>query len=101
MRKKHWIAFQDHAKCIHNDIVKPLRVGIPQYAKRVCEMHDLENYLYPPSMKVMSFESASWEVCDKDISKHVILVADKDGLPTSIQGELEDNHEDNCSILHE
>ena len=80
---------------------KPLRVGIPQYAKRVCEMHDLENYLYPPSMKVMSFESASWEVCDKYISEHIIPVADKDWIPTSIQDELEDNHEYYCSILHE
>ena len=35
MRKKHWSVFQDHVKYIHNDIVKPFRVGILQYAQHV------------------------------------------------------------------
>ena len=37
--KKHWSIFQDHVKYIHNDIVKPFRVGILQYPERICEMH--------------------------------------------------------------
>ena len=39
---------QDHVKYIHNDIVKPLRVGIIQYAKIVRDMNNLEKYLHPP-----------------------------------------------------
>ena len=101
MWKKYWSVFQYQAKCIQNDIVKSLRVGIPQYAMHVCEMHDLANYLSPPSMKGMSFESASWEFCKKDISEHIIPVVAKDRLPTSMQDELEDNHEEYFSILHE
>ena len=63
--KKHRSVFQDHVKYIHNDIVKPFRVVILQYAERVREMHDLENYLPPPSIKGVSFESASWYVQEK------------------------------------
>ena len=56
MWKKHRSVFQDHVKYIHNDILKPLRVRIIQYAERVCDMHDLEKYLLPPSMKGVVFE---------------------------------------------
>ena len=37
--KKYQSIFQDHVKYIHNDIVKPFRVGILQYPERICEMH--------------------------------------------------------------
>ena len=34
MLKKHRSVFQDHVKYIHNDILKPLRVGILHYDER-------------------------------------------------------------------
>ena len=49
----------------HNDIVKPFRVEILQYAERVRKMHNLEKYLPPHLMKVKSFYSYSWDVRDK------------------------------------
>ena len=48
MWKKHWRVFQDHVIYIHNDITKPFRIGILQYANSVREMHNLEKYLPPP-----------------------------------------------------
>ena len=34
-----------------NYILKPFKVKILRYAKRVCDMHDLSKYLRPPLMK--------------------------------------------------
>ena len=55
MCKKHRRVFQDHVKYIHNDIVKPSRVVILQYTKRVHDIHYIVKYLPPPSMKVVIF----------------------------------------------
>ena len=57
MWRKHPSVFQDHVKYVYNDIVKPFRVEILKYNRRVREMHDLAKYLPPPSIKGMSFES--------------------------------------------
>ena len=65
MWSKHRSTFQDHDKYIHNDIVKPFRVVILQYAERVCEMHDLAKYLPPPLTKGQEYNDADWDVCDK------------------------------------
>ena len=51
MGRKHWSIFQDHVKYIHNDIVKPFRLIILQYAERARDMHNLAKYTPPPSMK--------------------------------------------------
>ena len=65
MWKKHRSVFQDHVKYIHSDIVKPFRVVILQYTERVREMHDLEKYLPPTSMKRREFESDDWDVHER------------------------------------
>ena len=52
MRRKHQSVFNDHLKYIHNEIVKPFRVIILHYAKRVEEIHYLEKHL-PPRATVM------------------------------------------------
>ena len=49
--KNHRSVFQDHVKYIHNDIVKPFIFFILQYAEHFHRIHNLENYLPPPSMK--------------------------------------------------
>ena len=41
MCRKHQGIYQDHIKYIFNDIVKPFKVKILRYAKRVKDMHDL------------------------------------------------------------
>ena len=48
---KHRSVYQDHMKYVRNEIVKPFKVKILCYVERVREMHDIENYLTPPSMK--------------------------------------------------
>ena len=58
MCKKYYRVFQDHVKYIHNDIVKPFRVRILQYAERVCEMHNLTKYPPPPSMNGGEYDKA-------------------------------------------
>ena len=73
--------------------MKPFRVIILQYAEHIREIHDLANYLPPPSMKGMSFESTSWDIRDKLFSDNYICIATKDRLSTYMQDELEDNHE--------
>ena len=51
MWRKHQIVYQDHMKYVCNDILKPFKVKILRYTKRVRERHDLAKYLPPPSMK--------------------------------------------------
>ena len=101
MWKKHQSVFQDHVKYIHNSIVKPFIFGILQYVKHFCEMHGVEKYLTPPSMKVGGFEEANRAIKNKEFNKDVIRVATKDKLPKSIQDGFEDNHKNHRSITHE
>ena len=65
MWRKNQSVFQDHLKYIHNEILKPFRVRIIRYAERVQEMHDLAEYLPPPSMKGESFKASNWKVSEK------------------------------------
>ena len=63
--------------------------------------HDLSKYFTPPSIKGRGFNSADQAFRVKEFNKYVIQVATKDGLPTSIQVDLEDKHEDYFPIYHE
>ena len=65
MWRNHRSVFQDHVKYINNDIVKTFRVGIIQYTDHVCEMHDFDKYLPPPSMKGGKYDQADWIICQK------------------------------------
>ena len=57
---KHQSVYQDHMKYVRNDIVKPFKVKILRYSKRVREMHDLEKYLPPPLIKGESSMAYNW-----------------------------------------
>ena len=57
--RKHQSVYQDHLKYVCNDIVKPFCVRILRYTKRVRDMHDLEKYLPPPSMKGERYGAAN------------------------------------------
>ena len=61
-------------------------------------MHDLANHLPPPLMKGKSFEADNWKVRDNEFSVHDIRSAVKDGLPSSMQDDLEDHPEDYHSL---
>ena len=65
MWRKHRSTFQYHVKYIHNDIVKPFRVGILQYAESVRDMHNLTKYLPTPLMKGGEYNKAYWTVHNK------------------------------------
>ena len=67
--------FQDHKKYTHNDIVKPFRVRIFQYAGRIHKMNNLAKYVPPPSMKGKEYVEADWAVCGKEFYEHDICVA--------------------------
>ena len=54
-------------------------------------MQDLVKHLPPSSMKGDGYESASCKIHNKELSVDNILVEIKDGLPSSMQDELEDN----------
>ena len=101
MWRKHQSVYQDHLKYIHNDIVKPFRVGIIRYAERVQEMHGLAKYLPPPPMKGKNFDEASWKLRNKEFYVHEIQVSIKDVLPLSMQYELKNNQEDYCYLTRE
>ena len=59
MWRKHQSVYQDHLKYIRNDIVKPFRVGILRYSKRIMEIHESEKYLPPPLIKGESYDAAN------------------------------------------
>ena len=65
MWRKHWIVYHNHMKYVCNDIVKPFKVKILQYAKRVQDMHELDKHLPPPSMKGESAMAANWSFRNK------------------------------------
>ena len=101
MWRNHWRVNQDHLKYIQNDIVKPFRVKFIRYAERVKEKHDLAKYLTPPSMRSVSSDSANWTVCNQEFRVSEIRLTIKDGIPSSMQDELEDHQEDYQSLTHE
>ena len=100
MWRKYISTLQYHVKYIHNDIMKPLRVGILQNAERVRKMHGLAKYLSPPSMKGGDYDHSYWTICNKELSEHEICVVTKYGLPISMQYEFKDKIEDCCFIHH-
>ena len=78
-------------KYVQNDIVKPFKVKILCHAKRVHDMHDLEKYLHPPSMKGESALAANWSVCNEEFTTGDLKLAIKYGLPKTMRDELDDN----------
>ena len=88
-------------KYVHNDILKPLKVKILRYAELVREMHDLAKYLPPPSMKGESAEAANWTVHNQEFTADEFRIAIKDGLPKSMQDEVDDHPEDYRSLTYE
>ena len=101
MWRKHRRVYQYHLKYVSNDIVKPFCVSILQYVKYVREMHDLEKYPPPHSIKVKIYEADTWKVRDQEFMVSEIHVAIKDGILSSMQYELDDNQEDYLSLAHE
>ena len=88
-------------KYVRNDIVKPFKVKIIRYAERVREMHDLDKYLPPPSMKGESAMAANRNVHNQEFTASDIRLAIKDGLPKSMRDELDDHPEDYRSLTYE
>ena len=101
MWRKHQSVYQDHMKYVCNDIVKPFKVKILRYAKRVRDMNDLLKYLPPPSMNGESEKAANWSVHNEDFTISYLGLAIKDGLPKSMRDELDDHPEDYHSLTYE
>ena len=80
--------------------MKPVRVGILQYAECVCEMNELAKYLPPPSMKDQEYDEADWAIYDKEFSDNDIWIANKYRLQKSMKDELEDKDKDYHSVPH-
>ena len=51
MWHKHRSASQDNVNYIHNDTVKPFRLSIIKYSRRVHKIHELKKYLPTPLKK--------------------------------------------------
>ena len=68
MSRNHQSVNQDHLKYVWNYIVKTFYVRTLRYAKRVMEMHDLENYLPPPSMKGEKYEADNWKFHKQELT---------------------------------
>ena len=69
---------------IHNDIVKPFKFKILCYVERVREIHDLDKYLHPPSMKGESAEADNWNICNQEFTVDKIWIEIKDRLHSSM-----------------
>ena len=101
MWRKHRSVYQDHMQYIRNYIVKPFKVKIICYAERMCDMHDLAKYLHPPTMKGKRTEAANWTSRNQEFTPSEILIEIKDGLPLSMNVELEDYPEEYHSLTYE
>ena len=101
MCRKHRSTFLDHVKYIHNDIAKPLIVGIFHYAERIYEMKYLAKYLPPTLTKGREYDEEYWAVCEKEIFEHEIYVTTRDGITASMQDEMDDKSKDYCPVPNE
>ena len=63
-------------------------------------MHYIANFLTPPYKKGGGYDMEDWNVHVKEFSEGEILVASKDGLPSSVWGEMEDNYKEYFSFTH-
>ena len=52
-------------------------------------------------MKGNGYEADDWKVRNKELYVDEKKVAIKEGLPSSMWDEMEDNQEDNCSLTYE
>ena len=82
---KYWSVYQDHMKYVRNDIVKPFRVKILRYTKRVREMHDPEKFLPPPSVNGECSMEANWWVHNKEFTTNDLRLSIKEGLPKTMR----------------
>ena len=88
-------------KYVSNDIVKPFKVEILRYVKRVHEIHDLAKYLPQPSMKGHSVMAANWNFRNKEFTISDLQLAIKGGLPKYMRNELNDHPEEYRSLTYE
>ena len=92
--------FKDRVNYTHNDIVKPFRVGIRQYAENVHEVHNIAKYIPTPSMEGDEYDHEDWNVRNKYLSEYEIQVVTRYGLPISIYDEMGDKDKDYHSFPH-
>ena len=85
-------------KYVCDDIVKPFKVKILRSSERMHETHDLAKYLPPPSMKGESAKADNWTVCNQEFTDGEVWLEIKDGIPKSMQDELDDHPEDYWSF---
>ena len=64
-------------------------------------MHDLAKYLPPPLMKGQEYDDVDWAIHEKQFFDNQIHVSTKDGIPTSMQDEMEDKDKYYHFIPHE
>ena len=87
-------------KYIKNYIVKPFRASILHYSKRVCEMHDLTNFLPPSSNKGDMFYHVDWSVYNKYFTKDKSSVETKDGISISMMYGMDNKDKEYFSLPH-
>ena len=87
-------------KYVCNDIVKPFKVEILRYAKRVHEIYYLVKYLHTPSMKGDSEMADNWSIRDKYFTTRDLRLYIKDRLTKSMMDELDDHTEDYSSLTY-
>ena len=73
---------------MHNDIVKPYRLGIIQYTERALVIHYLYKCLTSPLQKGDEYDMAYWTIFLKKKSKNKILVVTNGGIPVFINDEV-------------
>ena len=100
MWRKHFSVQQDHMKCICNDVVKLCKIKILFYADRMCDMNDLAKHVPPPSMKGESAEADIWTVRNQEYTTSEVRLVIKDGIPSSMQDDLEEHPEDYHSLTY-
>ena len=91
MWRKHWSVYQEHTKYVRNDIFKPFKVKILQYAEHVREMHDLDKYLRSPSMKRESAMVDNRSVHNEEFTNSDFRLSIEDGLLKTMRDELYDH----------
>ena len=72
--------FNKHILYVNNDIQKPYKMGVLNYAECLCEYFEIAKFPPPPRSKNEDFHKSAWDTSNKPFKEGDIRKAIKDSL---------------------
>ena len=102
MWKKHHIVFNGNIYYVMNAINKPFKMGIQDYAERMCVMFEMAKIIPTTSRNNKEYHKDAWDTSDMPYKEDMIQKAIKDEITAVIQEEVGEKFgSDYCTISTE